>query len=68
MRMQGNIYATVGCHPTRSNEFEMENQSGKYFALLHDLIVENREKVVAVGECGLDYDRLNFSAKDIQKM
>ncbi|KAJ2812780.1 hypothetical protein H4S07_001160 [Coemansia furcata] len=66
-RQHANLYATVGCHPTRTSE--VRNHPGgaaAYFAALQTLISENRDKVVAIGECGLDYDRLHFSDKDTQ--
>lgn len=54
----------MGCHPTRCNEF-VENPE-TYLNGLRDLITKHRDKVVAIGECGLDYDRLHFSGKEIQ--
>ncbi|CAB3229083.1 unnamed protein product [Arctia plantaginis] len=58
------LFATVGCHPTRCNDF-VENPE-EYLQSLRTLIAENRNKVVAIGECGLDYDRLTFCTKEIQ--
>ncbi len=49
------IWASVGIHPTDQENFE----SKKYKKLLH-------EKVVAVGECGLDYYRMDESDKKRQ--
>ncbi|KAI0307683.1 Mg-dependent DNase [Multifurca ochricompacta] len=63
-----NFYATVGCHPTRSTEFE-KDPSG-YLQALDDLVGANLSgpgRVVAIGECGLDYDRTHFASRAIQQ-
>jgi len=60
------LFCTVGVHPTRCQEF-VEDEC-KYMTELRELIAEgkNSKKVVAIGEFGLDYDRLNFCSKDVQ--
>lgn len=76
------LVTTAGCHPTRSIEMASPpsdatewdralgpNDSGRpsrYIEALAALIEANPGKIVAVGECGLDYDRLHFSPKDAQ--
>ncbi|XP_065077249.1 deoxyribonuclease TATDN1 isoform X2 [Ochlerotatus camptorhynchus] len=59
------LFTTVGCHPTRCGEFDADPEG--YFASLCNKIDENRDRVVAIGEFGLDYDRLHFCEKDVQK-
>jgi len=62
------LYATVGCHPTRSTEFEKDPNG--YYKALDELVGANlsgRGRVVAIGECGLDYDRTHFASVAIQQ-
>ncbi|KAM1096404.1 hypothetical protein ACFX19_014195 [Malus domestica] len=63
------LFCTVGVHPTRCKEFEESGDPDKHFQALLSLAKEGIEKgkVVAIGECGLDYDRLQFCPAEIQK-
>ncbi|KAA8516813.1 hypothetical protein F0562_017077 [Nyssa sinensis] len=63
------LFCTVGVHPTRCKEFDESGDPEKHFQALLSLAMEGVEKgkVVAVGECGLDYDRLHFCPFEIQK-
>ncbi|XP_044766607.1 putative deoxyribonuclease TATDN1 [Coccinella septempunctata] len=65
-QMDNRLFATVGCHPTRCCEFDELDQSN-YFQHMKELIETNRNKVVALGEFGLDYDRVQFCPKEIQQ-
>ncbi|GAA6027249.1 hypothetical protein JCM8097_002524 [Rhodosporidiobolus ruineniae] len=61
------LYATVGCHPCRATEMDAYPGGVEaYIEALDKVIMENKGKAVAVGECGLDYDRLFHAPKDVQ--
>ena len=57
----------MGVHPTRCGDFDDSADPEAHLSALRTLIEENRRHVVAVGECGLDYDRLQFCDKDTQR-
>eukprot|EP00931_Biecheleriopsis_adriatica_P100729 TRINITY_DN75982_c0_g1_i1.p1 TRINITY_DN75982_c0_g1~~TRINITY_DN75982_c0_g1_i1.p1 ORF type:complete len:407 (+),score=86.53 TRINITY_DN75982_c0_g1_i1:179-1222(+) len=61
------LYCTVGVHPTRCSEFE-EFATGPeaYLKELVDAAHAAGEFCVAAGECGLDYDRLQFCPREVQ--
>ncbi|XXG82459.1 hypothetical protein AAC387_Pa10g0405 [Persea americana] len=65
----GRLFCTVGVHPTRCKEFEESGDPERHFQELVSLANYGVEKgkVVAIGECGLDYDRLHFCPSEIQK-
>ncbi|KAI8057864.1 putative deoxyribonuclease TATDN1 [Syncephalis plumigaleata] len=68
-REEDGLYATVGCHPTRSHEFvDYPQGDDAYLADLLQLAQQGQleGKILAIGECGLDYDRLHFSSKEHQ--
>ena len=64
------LFATVGVHPTRCGSFD-EDPDGPESHLLKLIEVAQegiaRGKVVAVGECGLDYARLHFCEAEVQR-
>lgn len=55
------LACTVGIHPHDAKTFEGD----KSVAALRALAVDNPQLVKAIGECGLDYDRM-FSTRDDQ--
>lgn len=61
------LFTTIGVHPTRCNAFEEFDDPDEYLKSMTALASNNRDKIVAIGEMGLDYDRLNFCSKDTQK-
>lgn len=55
------LVSTVGIHPTNAKEGQHPNVYEELKRLA------SHDKVVAIGELGLDYDRLEFCPMDIQK-
>ncbi|VDO05408.1 unnamed protein product [Rodentolepis nana] len=58
------LFYTIGCHPTHCNEFA--SLPDKYYNDLKQGVIDGDSKVVAIGECGLDYDREHFCTRDVQ--
>ncbi|KAI5453828.1 hypothetical protein NCC49_005638 [Naganishia albida] len=65
------LHATAGCHPTSTKEIS-ERSEDDYFCELEDVIRNQvgkgtQRRLVAIGEIGLDYDRLHHSDADTQR-
>ncbi len=65
------VFSTVGCHPTRCSGFLADPEA--YFQALRCQLLQqsvgihpSTGVVAAVGEVGLDYDRLHFCPKEVQ--
>ena len=76
-RERRRLFTTVGVHPTRCGEFEASGDAEKYLADLKAVAMDNMMmrrgtgggrggRVVAIGECGLDYDRTQFCDRTTQ--
>lgn len=61
-----NFYCTIGCHPTRCNAFEKDTTPDQYYNDLLKVALDHKDKIVAIGECGLDYDREHFCPRATQ--
>ncbi len=58
------LYCTVGVHPTRCKEIEDSPQGPEaYWDALRVMLKAHAAdgKIVAIGECGLDYDRYTLA-------
>ncbi|KAK1923776.1 hypothetical protein DB88DRAFT_505539 [Papiliotrema laurentii] len=65
------LHCTAGCHPTSTGEIA-GHQGGQegYIAELVKLVEEDRRdsrRIIAIGEVGLDYDRLHFASRQTQQ-
>lgn len=58
MEHYGNILSTAGVHPHEAKTWDDETEEA-----LRELAAN--QEVVAIGECGLDFNR-NFSPQDVQ--
>lgn len=64
------LSCTIGYHPTRAAELVSEDLTPKPSAeLLHQLVCDDNLPIYvrAYGEIGLDYARLHFASKEVQK-
>ena len=76
------LHSTVGVHPTHTSQLDPVNvdaptseaapeprlSKGAYIAALEEIISDGLadNTVVAIGECGLDFDRLHFASAETQ--
>ena len=69
-RTHERLFTTVGVHPTRCSEFEAYPEGPEaYMRALKEVLSDGTrdKKIVAIGECGLDYDRLQFCDAETQR-
>ncbi|QFR39326.1 TatD family deoxyribonuclease [Candidatus Gracilibacteria bacterium 28_42_T64] len=59
------IYSTIGIHPT--DTIELEGKLDESIDFLEDIYLADKDKVVGVGECGLDYHWLSKENTEHEK-
>lgn len=60
-------YSTIGIHPHESIKYSNAVSIHKDIAKLEQIYLSATSKVVAVGECGLDYVGINEQTKQLQR-
>lgn len=60
------FYSTVGIHPHEAIKYDSDASLQKDIDKLEEIYQSNPEKVVAVGECGLDIDSTDLQIKLLQ--
>ncbi|KAG0066248.1 TatD DNase [Linnemannia elongata] len=69
VRDDDSMFVTIGCHPRNAAEFDkFRGGPDAYVKAQKAFLLDpaNKTKIVAIGECGLDYDRLFFCPKETQ--
>lgn len=65
LAQQLGFFATVGCHPTRSGQFDSFKDGPEAYLEQLDKVIEShltgKGRVVAVGECGLGMLRSSYT-------
>jgi TatD DNase family protein len=72
------VWATIGLHPVHTSKSHHDEQElgeggkaftsrGEAFDMAKYEVMAREEKVIAIGECGLDYYRLEADTKKLQK-
>ena len=63
-------YITIGVHPCRASEVFKDNGTVESYQKSIEETIEtyfqDKSKLVAIGECGLDYDRFTYADKETQ--
>lgn len=60
------IKTTLGVHPTSCAQVAEAHNVDGYFAQMKSILTNRPESLIAIGECGLDYARLQWSPKELQ--
>ena len=61
-------YCAAGIHPCRASQYAIDKKTFEgYFQEIEEIIKNAKKgKLIAIGECGLDYDRFKFANKESQ--
>lgn len=61
------FYSTIGIHPHEAYKYTDTEKLKQDITALEQIYLKNPKKVIAVGECGLDYLEKDEKIKDLQK-